>query len=356
LSEVESLTRRSATNTLATIRPSVLRYLGRVVRDYGVDFSAMLERVGLDYAELNHTRLRVSYRQASAVIRDAVKLTGEKHLGLKVGQAQYFTSWGPVGFTLISSETLFDAIEIGVKYQNLTGSMTMSSAGQEESGFSLRVDLLDPVDDPQVTEFLIEEAFSSIVTLLKLTFGPELGLRAVEFACPQPDDTALFKEVFSCEVHFGARRNRIILPNHLVRSPMPGRDHTTHSLALQVLNDHSADRRDQQDLCEVLEISIVHALPRVPSLAEQARRHALSERTLRRRLAECGTNYDEVIDGVRRERVEQLMRRPEMTLREIAREVGFSDVSALRRAVRRWYGLALQQLREGLSKARQTAP
>ena len=42
-----------------------------------------------------------------------------------------------------------------------------------------------------------------------------------------------------------------------------------------------ASRGDQQDLLEVLEISIAQSLPAVPSFLEQSRRHASSERTLR---------------------------------------------------------------------------
>jgi AraC-like DNA-binding protein len=50
---------------------------------------------------------------------------------------------------------------------------------------------------------------------------------------------------------------------------------------------------------------------------------------------------------VRRERVEQLLGRPELTLRDIVRQAGFSDVRALRRAVHRWHGVAPLQLRKG---------
>jgi AraC-like DNA-binding protein len=100
-----------------------------------------------------------------------------------------------------------------------------------------------------------------------------------------------------------------------------------------------------------LEVSIAQGLPAVPSIAEQARRHAASERTLRRRLAECGTTYEAVVDGVRRERVEHLLRRPEPTLCDIARQAGFSDVRALRRAVRRWHGMSALQLRAEMLEA-----
>lgn len=114
---------------------------------------------------------------------------------------------------------------------------------------------------------------------------------------------------------------------------------------MELLGEQAASRRDQQDLLEVLEISIAQSLPDVPSFVEQARRHASSERTLRRRLAECGTTYEAVVDGVRRERVEQLLPRPGLTLRDIARQAGFSDVRALRRAVHRWHGVPPARLR-----------
>lgn len=84
----------------------------------------------------------------------------------------------------------------------------------------------------------------------------------------------------------------------------------------------------------------------MPTFAEQARKHAAGERTLRRRLAECGTTYEALVDGVRRERVEQLLRQPELTLTDITRRVGFSDVRALRRAIRRWHDMTPLQLRE----------
>jgi methylphosphotriester-DNA--protein-cysteine methyltransferase len=43
--------------------------------------------------------------------------------------------------------------------------------------------------------------------------------------------------------------------------------------------------------------------------------------------------------------VEQLLRRPELSLCDIARKAGFSDVPALRRAVHRWRGVTPPRLR-----------
>lgn len=332
-------------STSATIPPSILRYLAPVADGYGVDLRPELARVGLDETVMRSAALRVSYRQGSAVIRRAVELSGDPHLGLRVGAAQHLTAWGLLGFAQMAADTLRDAIETGVRFQNLSGAMVVWSAGSEDVGYVLRAALPDPALEPAVAVFLFEEAFASVVTLTRLSSGAQFAPQSVEFAFPAPLDIRLFTEVFRCPVRFSAAENRLVFPAEWVGRPMPGRDPVTYAEILELLEEQVASRRDQQDLLEVLEISIAQSLPDVPSFVEQARRHASSERTLRRRLAECGTTYEAVVDGVRRERVEQLLRRPELTMRDIARQAGFSDARALRRAVRRWHGVAPLRLR-----------
>ncbi|WP_369220697.1 AraC family transcriptional regulator [Streptomyces sp. R39] len=335
-------------STSATIAPNILRYLARVAHGYDVDLQPLLARVGLDSTVMTSTALRVSYRQGSDVIRQAVERTGDEHLGLRVGAAQHLTAWGLLGFAMMAADTQQEAIETGVRYQNLSGAMTVWSARWEEAGYVLRTDLPDPALDPTAAVFLIEEAYSSVVTLIRLNVGASFAPQAMEFAFPAPRDRSPFEELFRCPVRFDAAGNRMVIPTRWARAPMPGRDPITYASMLDVLDTEMASRRSQQDLLEVLEISIAQSLPAVPSFLEQARRHASSERTLRRRLAACGTTYEAIVDGVRRERAEQLLRRPELTLRDIARRAGFADVSALRRAVRRWHGATPLELRTEL--------
>jgi AraC-like DNA-binding protein len=334
-------------STSATISPNILRYLSQVTREHGVDLQPELARVGLTETLMRSAALRVSYRQGSAVIRRAVELTGDEHLGLRVGAAQHLTAWGLLGFAMLADDTLQRAIETGVRYQNLSGAMTVWSAGREGSDYVLRADLPDPMVAPTVGVFLIEEAFSSVVTLGRLAVGAGLTPQEIHFTFAAPHDIRPFRDLFRCPLYFGAPRNWMVVPQSWINRPMPGRDPVTYAEILELLEAHMASRRHQQDLLEVLEISIAQSLPVVPSFAEQAHKHASSERTLRRRLADCGTSYEAIVDGVRRERVEQLLHRPHLTLREVARQAGFSDERALRRAVRRWHGMAPLQLREG---------
>jgi AraC-like DNA-binding protein len=332
-------------STSATIPPIILRYLTSVVDELGADLRPALAHVGLDETMLQSVELRVSYRQGSEVMRRAVQLTGHDHLGLRVGARQHPTAWGLMGFALMAADTLRDAVETGVRFQNLSGAMVVWSAGQGDLGFTVWADLPDPAVDPAVGTFLVQEAFASAVTVTRLELGPEFRPRQVEFTFPAPRDTGPVAEVFGCPIRFSAPRNGLVFPAGWVGTEMPGRDPVTFSSLLEMLDGQMASGRTRQDLLEVLEISIAQSLPTVPTVAEQARRHAAGERTLRRRLAECDTTYEALVDGVRRERVEQLLRQPELTLTDITRRVGFSDVRALRRAIRRWHDMTPLQLR-----------
>jgi len=332
-------------STSATIAPNILRYLGRGAGESGVDLQPLLTRAGLDPAVMGSAALRVSYRQGSDVIRQAVRLTGDEHLGLRVGAAQHLTAWGLIGLAMMAADTLQDAIETGVRYQILSGAMTVWSARWEDAGLCVARRYAGPRAGSDGRRLLDRGGVLQRRPLTRLSVGAAFAPQAVEFTFPARRDTRPFDDLFRCPLRFDLVGNRMVFPARRARAAMPGRDPITYA---SVLEKEMASRRDQQHLLEALEISIAQSLPAAPSFPEQARRHASSERTLRRRLAECGTTYEAIVDGVRREQVEQLLRRPDLTLRDITRQAGFADVSALRRAVRRWHGVTPLELRTGL--------
>lgn len=216
-------------STSATIPPTILRYLIAVSEELGADLRPALAHVGLDEAVLGSAELRVSYRQGSEVIRRALQLTGNDHLGLRVGARQHQTSWGLMGFALMAADTLQDAIETGVRFQNLSGAMVMWSAGQDDAGFTLWADLPDPAMDEGVGTFLVQEAFASVVTVSRLSLGSAFRPKHVEFTCPAPRHTAPFADLFECPIRFSAPRNSFVFPARWVRADLPGRDPVTFS-------------------------------------------------------------------------------------------------------------------------------
>jgi len=78
----------------------------------------------------------------------------------------------------------------------------------------------------------------------------------------------------------------------------------------------------------------------LPGLETAASRLAMSTRTLRRRLQEEGTTYQEVLDEVRCDLAKRYLAGDELAVGAVAFLLGFSEPSAFHRAFRRWMGQA----------------
>jgi len=60
-----------------------------------------------------------------------------------------------------------------------------------------------------------------------------------------------------------------------------------------------------------------------------------SPRSLQRHLTDNGTSFRQVLDEVRRDRVRELVREG-VAIEEIAERLGYRDLGAFRRALKRW--------------------
>jgi AraC-like DNA-binding protein len=75
-----------------------------------------------------------------------------------------------------------------------------------------------------------------------------------------------------------------------------------------------------------------------PTLDAAARTLGLSSRTLKRRLADEGTDFTTLLDEQRRQRALLLLRSANLSVEAVAEQVGYSDVANFTRAFRRWSG------------------
>lgn len=73
-------------------------------------------------------------------------------------------------------------------------------------------------------------------------------------------------------------------------------------------------------------------------MADVARRLAMSDRTLHRRLAEKNLSFKTLVDTTRRQVAKNLLRTRSYSLTEVAFLTGFSEQSAFNRAFKRWTG------------------
>lgn len=82
-----------------------------------------------------------------------------------------------------------------------------------------------------------------------------------------------------------------------------------------------------------------------PRLETIARRLNMPSWTLRRRLAESGVNFTDMVELTRRELALYYLEQRQVTISELSALLGYAEVSALSRAFHRWYGASPRQWR-----------
>ena len=84
-----------------------------------------------------------------------------------------------------------------------------------------------------------------------------------------------------------------------------------------------------------------------PDLSGVSARLFTSNRTLKRRLQQCGTSFQELRDAARHRDALRLMENPDMEIQQVAAVLGYKDPPSFTRAFRRWTGQAPTQARSG---------
>ncbi|HHJ4328479.1 TPA: AraC family transcriptional regulator ligand-binding domain-containing protein, partial [Klebsiella pneumoniae] len=104
-------------STLHTVALAV-----QVLQEHGVAADALLCGSGIAPADLQTPTRLVSHAQELQVLRNALQLSGDPTLGLQLGRRMRVSAYGMLGYTLLSSRTLGDALELLISQAAILGS------------------------------------------------------------------------------------------------------------------------------------------------------------------------------------------------------------------------------------------
>lgn len=331
--------------TVAETPPNILVHLTQLALSRGQRCDAWFAGSGLTREQLNDPTLRVSYRQARSVIRRALQATGETGLGLAVGRVETLGSFGLLGLAMMTSATFGDAMNVGIAHHRVSGSL-MDVSFEVVDSREVALAAWPRFNDAPLLPFLCEELFASSLAIARELLGQDFCPARLELTYPQPAHVDAYADYFKCELAFGARYNRIVLDVQWLQHPLPAHNPLTAKQALALCTQQYDANGMQQEIVASVERLLRSHLRQQPRLPDVARMLNMSERSLRRRLAEGGRIFREIHDRVRAERALELLHGGSLSVAEIGLEIGFSDPREFRRAFKRWTGMPPRNARQ----------
>lgn len=340
------------------LNPVILRLSLKELQRRGGSPEAVCADLGFRPDELESPGFVITYLQANQAFRRMVDEVKDPTFGFSVGMRFHFASWGLVGLGAMAAGTLSEAILFALEFQLQAGSMLQISL--EFHGEQISLVATPRFADVAIEAHLADGTFASLIKAARQMLGTTFNPLAVELIARKPMDSHPYQQFFQCPVRFGCHKNRMIFGNDWGLQGLPTGDAFALKQITTTLHGLPSTVMKVANFEATIDTRLQSNLRTPPPLGDLALALNMSERNLRRKLAESGRSYLEMLDQARKTRVLQRLVHTQRTTREIAEEVGFSDPRSLRRAFKRWTGESLSGIklvnqRLGLSLSRRHA-
>lgn len=312
-----------------------------VFQAQGCEASELLAGSGIGPADLGHADARITTQQELQVCANAV--ARREDIGLELGQRMRVSSYGMLGYALLSSATLGDALGLALQYPALLG--TVFTLRLLDDGHRVWLSASDYRDIPALGAFNAEFCLVSLKVICDDLLGHELPLLGARFEHLRPGYHARYRRLFQCPITFTSPDNAFAFERHWLNAPLPLADPITHKAMKERCRRLNLEFTGRQAWLGRVRQLLVNQLEAAPGLEGLARQMNCSSRTLRRHLQALGSSYQQLLDELKFERAKQLLADGQMPIHRIAEMLGYSETASFRHAFVRWSGVAPTRFR-----------
>ena len=327
---------------MSVANPSVLVVM---LSEMGYAESRVLESTNITSEQLQDFRNLMSFAQYKRLIRNTIRITGDPHFGLKLGQRLNFTGFNMLGLGTVASETFLEAIRFANRAHAVINPSVQFVITEGKNFVNVDLEQTAPWDDAQV--FIIDILIAACHGLVSM-FDTEVAKGLVYYLnYPQPKNLDVYSEYVSGKLVFDYHFNRISIPRVFCHRPLPMHNPTAVSQAENELQKflESINNQQQALLLNIKDL-VAGRVAEIPSFESVADYVHVSPRTLNRRLKALGTSYKEIVSDLRKRQAIKYLSGNNLSIDEIAYSLGYRDASNFSKAFRSWTGHSPSQYRD----------
>lgn len=307
--------------------------------------SSCVKTGSLSIQDLYNPQTKISLNQQELIHSAFVQTAQNPLLSLTVGQRLHLTSYGIVGFAMLSSATLLEALEtastFGVLINLKFGLGLHRHAGQAQLRLFDQYGLVS-----LEWKYWLCLEVSKLLTLLHDILGTEFNPEYIDLSLTgNASEAEEIGRILGVPVRLNGSETRLVFAEEWLERKLPQSNSITHSSCKLVCQTQHKEIIQKYDLSYQVQNLLLNSSNSIPSLSDVADRLHLSPRTLRRRLDALGTSYNALLVEVRKKLAIRYLLNTPMTTEAISEHLNYSDAANFRHAFKRWTGRSPREYR-----------
>jgi len=302
-----------------------------------IDPGPLLVKAGISLLDLGEEPKRVGAESQIRFLEIAAEALGDLALGLHLAQHFDLRECGMLYYVLAASPNLGEAICNLARYLAVSNESIRLGVAERTKNTVLAVNYRIPRHSDRL---FVEYGYAVVLRAFRELTDRNVSPKAVTFIHSRNTNKAEFDRFYGCPVRFNATADTMVLPTELLSTLIL----TSDKYLLQILKDACEEVLAKRGkisgtLRAMVENEIAQLLPHGKAQVEKvASNLGMSDRTLARRLSEEGTSYAAILNELRRDLSARYLKDPALSLNQIAWLLGYSMVTSLNHALRRWTG------------------
>jgi AraC-like DNA-binding protein len=303
----------------------------------GCNRQQILETIGLAPELVEEDKARIPAATFSTLTNLVTSTIGDEYCGL-VDQPAKPGTFAMMCYACINCATLGGFLKRSTQYHTIvTDCSKLQLIREEELARYVFTPLSGTVDPHNLLTMCILAITHRLANWL---IGQTIVLESVNLAHARPEHAAAYNLLFRAPIRFGATENSLVFAASYLDLPIQ-QDQLSLQLFLKtpaLMLMMSADPKDSY-VAKVISLIYESVAEEFPDFEWVAKELLTTTGTLRRRLRNEGTSYQQLKDDIRRDTAIFNLNRGAMSTEEVAASVGFSEPTSFFRAFKRWTGV-----------------
>lgn len=331
-------------NAQWTVNSTSINGVVQAARALGAPVDDLLEEAGLRLKQLAEPEARHSVAALYNFYQAAASQTTED-IGLHAGRIQYINRLNLQLYTTQVCATFRDYLNLMPSVLRFAGDL--GEVKIRRNGQAICLDWI-PLWQPHAGwRYQSDEMLSVSAQIVNsLCVKPILPLEA-HFTYPEPADSTLIQRLLGPNLKFDQPVSCLHFERESLDYPLIQLDADWgRSIGQTTQHLFTPDSREQ--ILQDLRGTLIRLLPAGGvTLDKTAKAQGISRRTLQRRLAECGTQFAQVLQNLRNELAIQYLGDERLSITDIAFLLGYSEHSSFSSAFKQQMGMSPRDYRKG---------